>query len=500
MNPPREARCGGATAIRNRFAAVTRQSERTIMLSTVLLASAVSAAVGYLLAQCFSVDMLSSLTYMPEDCWLNWGTNIGRHCFSDYSVVADVTMHPNPWDTPMTLPNGNYQPSRIAYPAAGMTPHLMFGLLGKWSGAPRLGLIGYLLTLTIAVLAPAVWAARGTRGLERVVVFVALSTAAVPVWAVIDRGNSAGFVVPIALVFLVALSQRRWRLVVIMTVLAALVKPQFAVLAMALFAARQWRPGGIAIAGVAITNFVAYLVWPQDFPKTITQSVHNLSGANTAFQSLIDMRNLSFSRALLLIPDNLMIAQKGKIPDGFLAGPRRLMGYVIVVLVAAAVLTLGRRIPPVMVGIVLLATAALFPPLTSFYYLVFILPIAAIIVRDPDGPSNTGIFDRLALHGRRRHAVGICVSLATALSIAQVAIPTPPFPAPIFGQLGDKGVIGTTPIVLTTAILMPILWLVACAVIVVSFARRPSDSSTSDEGSRRDDAQNSRVDTASLHP
>ena len=91
----------------------------------------------------------------------------------------------------------------------------------------------------------------------------------------VDRGNSTGFVVPIALVFLVALCRRRWGLVAVMVVLAALVNPQFAVLAVVLFAARQWRLGGLAVAGVVISNFAAYLLWPRDFPETIAQSIRN---------------------------------------------------------------------------------------------------------------------------------------------------------------------------------------------------------------------------------
>ena len=164
------------------------------------------------------------------------------------------------------------------YPPAAMMPHLLFALPGKWLGAPQLGLIGYLLALTVALLSPAVWAARGSRGLERVAVFVALGAAAIPAWQTIDRGNSIGFVVPIALVFLVALRRQRWGLVAIMVVLAALVKPQFAVLVVALLAARQWRLGGLALGGVAISNVAAYLLWPRDFPDTITQSIHNLFG------------------------------------------------------------------------------------------------------------------------------------------------------------------------------------------------------------------------------
>ena len=67
--------------------------------------------------------------------------------------------------------------------------------------------------------------------------------------------------------FLVALCRQRWGLVAVMVVLAALIKPQFAVLAVVLFAARQWRLGGIAVAGVVISNLAAYLLWPRDFPE-----------------------------------------------------------------------------------------------------------------------------------------------------------------------------------------------------------------------------------------
>ena len=486
MNRPLEVMRGAVISIRERLLALTAQSERTVMLGTILLASAVSAVMGYVLTQCYSVDVLSSLLYVPEDCWLDWGTNIGRHCFGDYAMVADPAMRPNPWEPyPLLLPP-DYQPLRTQYPAAALLPNLVFGLPATWLGAPLMGLVGYLLALTIAVVTPAVWAARGARGLERVVVFVALGAAAIPAWAVIDRGNSVGFVVPIALVFLVALCRQRWGLATTMVVLAALLKPPFAVLAVALLAARQWRWGGLALVGMVLSHLAAYLLWPRDFPNTIPQSIHNLSQYGSFFPGLVDSSNVSFGKALLQIPDAVKAAQTGgNIPDGFLVGPRSLIGYAILVLVVVSVLALGRRIPPVMAGIVLLATAALFPPQVRPYYLVFVLPVAALVARDPDGPPGGGIFDSLAAHGDRRRAVGICVSLAAALSIAQVAIPVLLIRIPIFGQLGEKGVIGNTLISSTTASLVPILWLIACAVIIVSYARRPAPACGSDQGPAR---------------
>ncbi|AEV70954.1 Protein of unknown function (DUF2029) [Mycolicibacterium rhodesiae NBB3] len=474
MNQRHKLSKGGVrSAARARFARITDLPDRTVMLGAILLGAAVSAGLSYFLAQIFSIDVFSSLLAVPEDCWLDWDLNIGRHCFSDYAQIVPAGLQPNPWTYEFSLPWGDYEPFPLGGPAGEMVPHMLFGFPAHLVGSPRLGLIGYMFALVVAVLSPAVWAARGTHGVERVVVFVALGAAAIPAWAVIDRGNSAGFLVPIALLFLVALSRRQWRLAAIMVVLAALVKPWFVVLVVALFVARQWRWGGLALAGVLVSNVAAYLLWPQDFPKTIMQSINNVSAVASSPGALIDLRNVSFGRALLLLPDTLASLQGGKVPDGFLAGPRSIIGYAILALVVVALLILGRRIPPLMAGIVLLATAALSPPIAYYYYLIFVLPIAAIVVRSPDGSLGTGIFEHFAANRERRRLVAVSVSLATAFTIVQIALPTPPIPAPIFGQFGARGIIGTTPIVLTTSILAPLLWLIACVVVIISYARRP---------------------------
>ncbi|WP_256999815.1 glycosyltransferase family 87 protein [Mycobacterium intracellulare] len=241
MNRPAGFLRNPVTATRQRCAGIAGQSERSILLGTILLLSVVSVAMGYVLAQCFSVDMLSTFLGPPEDCWLDWHMSIGRHCFSDYSMVVSAGLQPDPYSYEVSLPIGNYQPLAIGGPAAAMLPHLLFGLPAHWLGMPLLGLIGYLLALTIGVLSPAFWASRGARGIERVVVFVALGAAAIPAWAVIDRGNSAGFIVPVALIYLVALRRERWGLVALMVVLAAVIKPWFIVMGVVLLVTRQWR-------------------------------------------------------------------------------------------------------------------------------------------------------------------------------------------------------------------------------------------------------------------
>ena len=379
---------------------------------------------------------------------------------------------PSPWDH-FGPPFWDENP----YPAAAMAPFMILGLFSKWLDAPRLAMFVYLFALTIAVLTPALWAARGARGLERIVVFVACGAAAIPAWTAVDRGNSVGFLAPIALVFFVALCRQRWGLVAIMVVLAALLKPQFAVLAVALFAARQWRFGGIAIVGVVISNILAYLLWPGDFPESIMKSVQNVLGYGSSTGGQMGYANISFGKGLMLIPDGIQAHYSGVVPPDFLAGPRSLVGYCILLLVVAAVLVLGRRIPPVMVGIVLLAAASLSPAVSYRYYLVFVLPIAALVVRDPDGGPGLGIFDRL---GDRRRAVGVCVSLAAALSIAHIAVPDPSIRLPVPLQPGNLEVSGVTQVLNTTVMLTPLLWLVACAAIIVTYVRRPAPAAVVD--------------------
>lgn len=488
-----EALSSVVSAMRKPFARISGQSPRTVMLGTVMVASSVSVVTSFVLGHYYSVDMTSSLIiFSPADCYLDWGLNVGRHCFSDYAIPMSFGTRANPWDPyPLYFPP-DYKPASSNYPAAGMVVPVAFGLLGKWLGSPRTGMAGYLLLLTIAVFTPAVWAARGARGLERLVVFIACGIAAIPAWMVIDRGNVVGFLAPIGLCFLVALCRSRWGLVATMVILAALVKPQFAVLAVVLFAARRWRLGGVAVAGVVLSNVAAYALWPRDFPRTIVQSIHYVLGySSSASGVLATPFNVSFGKLLLAVPDGIKARESGgKVPDGFLMGPRSLIGYVVLLVIVAALLALGRRIPPLMAGIVLLATASLFPALTNPYYLVFALPIAALVARAPDGPPGTGILDRTSTVSGRRRVVGVCISLAVALTIAAVPVPGTLHHMGTF----DGGTDNTWSVVLTTVFLAPLLWLVTCVAIIASYMRRPAEPSTVTEAAA-ETSRDTRVDS-----
>lgn len=498
MIRPVELLRGVLSAARARYAAIADQSERSLLIGAVLLLSAVSAVTGFILVQYYSVDVLSSLIHPPYDCMADWGMNFGRHCFSDYTMPVTSAMRSNPWDPyPLYMPP-DFKPLHNNYPAAAMVPLTIFGVIGKGLGAPQLGLFGYLFFLTIAVLSPAIWAARGARGLERIVVFAVCGMVAIPAWMAIDRGNSVGLVVPVALVFLVALCRQRWGTVAVMVVLAALVKPQFAVLAVALFAARQWRLGAVTLVSAVICNIAAYVLWPKNFPETILQSIHNTLGYGTSRMSVSDA-NVSFSKAILAVPDGIKAGGNGGlVPDDFLAAPRSMIGYAVLALVVFSILVLGRRIPPVMAGIALLATASLFPAVSNRYYFVFALPIAALVLRDPDGPPGTGIFDRFAVVGGHRRTVGVCVSLASALTIAQIALPSSPVRVQVLGPTGELWTVAT--LVVTTVLIASMAWLFTCGAIIVSYARRSAAPAGRDEDLSPEDPPSSAVTSTAVDP
>lgn len=459
------------------FASVKVPPERTLLLGTILICTAISSVTGFVLTQYLGVDAITSLMVaVPQDCIVPGVASIGQHCFSDYFIPVELGLRANAWAPyQVDLPGAAGLPAYNNYPPTSMLPHLLFGVIGALLGAPMVGLLGYIIALTAAVLAPAIWAARGTRGLESIVVVFACGVAAIPAWSAVDRGNSVGFLAPLGLIFLVALCRQRWGLVAVAVVLAAMLKPQFVVMVVVFFAARKWRWGATVLAAAIVCNLAGYLLWPQDFPHTISQSLAGLSaygGADKVFSNA----NVALPNAILIIPYAIAFAVRGA-PVEFPASVHSLAGIAFLLIVVASLIYLGRRVPPVLAGMVLLATASLVPAVSNRYYLIFALPIAALVVRDPDGPIASGLFDGLRNLGMYRRSVGVCVSVASALTLAQIAMPGQRFTYE-FPRL--DGTFGTAELVVSTAHLTPVLWLVTCVVIIVAYWRTPVTATHSD--------------------
>lgn len=427
----------------------SRVSHRHALLGGLLLLSALSAVSSFVLTQYYELDPFTSLTFLAADGWCEPGRGAGQHCFGDYALSADFASQANPWEERLGY--------RFNYTAAGLLVIRAFAVLGEWFGDPRVGLFLYLGALAVALLAPAVWAARRGPGLERIVIIVSCGLLATPVWMAIDRGNSVGLIVPLALFSLIAVARRRWWLVAVLTAAGALIKPQFAVLVVVLFVARKWRLGLLGIGMIAASNLLAFLFWPTDFPGTIAQALSNTLqyGATSSLATDYPV-NVSLPRGLFQLLDGVTaIPLQGTAVDR----GQGLIGYGILLAVVAAVVVLARRITPVMAAIVLLVVAALFAATSYSYYLVVALPIAAVCLRHPESAERGGLFD--VGSAARRPVAGALVVVALVLSIAQVPLPFV-IPTPV-----AEG------IVLTSAAFVPVAWALALGAILLSYALRP---------------------------
>ncbi len=442
-----------------------------LLLSLVAALALLLVGTAFVASHYFGKDVASSLTYIADDkyCDLSANEGIGIHCFGDYRLVADYVSAPNPWD----VINGNYN----NYPAGSMLPHAIFRVLGDIVGSPLVGLLGYLTAMLAAMAVPAIWASKGRPLATRIMILALFGVGAVPALMALDRGNSVGFAVPAMLAFLVAMRREKYRTVVVAIVIASLIKPQYLLLVLALIAHRRWRHTAYAIGGAAVANVLAFLTWPQNFPGTIIQSVQNTLRYSADFPLHIDYpANVSLAEGVYVF-----IQHAGRVVGISNAGQWVFtnsgpVSIALALAVAAAVVALGRRLPPVIGGSLLLMAASLAPAVSWPYYLVFGLPIAAVLLRDPAGPPAEhgwrGALD-VASFSRLQQLAAFGIVLATAGTVSRVLLPLRVNAA----LYADQGVIATNGNVI------PTMWLAATALVLIAWARAkpredaPSESS-----------------------
>jgi hypothetical protein len=422
-----------------------------IFLGLGLIASSVVAS------QYFDKDPVTSLTFFATDgnCDGALHAGIGVHCFGDYTLLPPYTARANPWE--------EFNNFRVNYSAAGLLPHWAFGALGTALGRPNVGLYGYLALLVVAVVSPALWATRAKPIATRFITMGAFGLLSIPALMAIDRGNSVALAIPALLAFLVSLRRGNDRLAVVSIVLACLVKPHYVLLVLVLAAARKWRMSFISVAAIAVTNVLAFLVWPKAFPGSIRLAAMNI----VDYASDVHLQdryptNVSLSKGLYLV-ESLGYWITGKNHDtSWVDRHSGILGISTTALVIVAIVVMGRRLPPILAGIIVMVCASLFPSISWSYYLVFALPVAAVLLRDPLGtpPSDgwRGILDEYAA-SRGKTIASVLVVLATAMTVSRVLLPLA-IPVPQTSQ---------TNLLATTGEVAPLLWLVAVVAVIVAW-------------------------------
>ncbi len=143
-------------------------------------------------------------------------------------------------------------------------------------------------------------------------------------------------------------------------ILVVLVKSQFVVPAHGVAPDN----GGGLVSITVVANIAAFLLWPREASWDDRQSIHGIIKSTSSFEWASRIRvNVSFGKRHLLIPDGTGRTINGQDPEGFSSSEA---DRVCLSHSRGSPCGARRRIPPVMVGIVLLATATFLPADVAF--------------------------------------------------------------------------------------------------------------------------------------
>lgn len=370
----------------------------------------------------FGMDVSTSLTFLADDGWCEKGTqSVGVHCFGDYSIMGSVFSTPNPWDfTVGTAWN---------YPASGMIPALIPHEIGTLFGRYKLGLAIFLLASFISLVIPAIWASRGKPLWIKLLYISAIGFLSIPGLMVLDRGNSIVFAIPILLIFISGFINRNPKFLLFSVVTLTLLKPQFIILIFAFVLLKQWKAFFGAVFGIGILSVGSFLIWSNNFPQNIIQSISN----TLQYGSGRSLSELFPSNATLLkFPYAIEVSLRkifGKnVENSWIDSHQSLAALFILIFVLFSLWICRKFIREVYTAISLVVLASLISPTSWSYYLVFAIPIAAIILRSPiAGLSETNVhgeFDRInQTKSNVLYSLNLFIVVATGLTLSRLLLP-----------------------------------------------------------------------------
>ncbi|NTW40893.1 MAG: DUF2029 domain-containing protein [Cellulomonadaceae bacterium] len=372
------------------------------------------------------------MIFPPADGWCQVGTeSFGVHCFGDFGIV-DELFAGDAWNSGWG--------SVASYPALAWLPSLSIHRLGMALGGGRLPTAMFLVVAAACLLAPSAWAARGCLRARLPVTLVLAGAGTSAFLVTMDRANTVALTVPTLLLFAVALARRRFGWVGVAVTVAALLKPQLALLALALLAHRQFRTFLLTAVSTGGLTVLGFLAFPRYFPENLVGWVRAISGYSD-IQS-VDVGypvSLGVSRSVLTVVDMsgvgaLLGDRRSGLVDA-LGSAASLLNLAVIGLLAVVILLTARAVNPLWTvflafGVVLYSSSTVY-----LYYLSMLLVVAALVLRDARiGTPLTGqwtgtLDDRPTGATSRTHRVGSgALVVGTVLVLAPVVVPTTVLP------------------------------------------------------------------------
>jgi hypothetical protein len=340
------------------------------IVSTLAALLGVALLLAWIYTSYLGIDVTASVSFVGTDGWCDDAmSGLGVHCFGDYSSIDYASLGAQP-----------SEPEAV-YPVSSRLLRLPFYLIASVGGF-QAGLLAFVVISAMCLLSPALWSLRGAPWFAKGIVLTAVGLGTVPFLFAWDRGNLLALTIPFLLLVILGLMRQRPWLVTGAIIVCATVRPQFALLALALVAVRQWKPALVSFGGSIGAVVASFFLFGSAWLSEIGEWIKAAGSWSQAVPLSRDWPgNVSVPRALYSVvhtgpwADSAFVAS---IPDSvYTVASLLVLGVAVLIIVAG-----GRRLPSLAVVASLLAVVSLALPLSYGYYFVFALPLAAVVFRE----------------------------------------------------------------------------------------------------------------------
>jgi hypothetical protein len=361
----------------------------------------------------FKLDVYSSRIFPGQDGWCNSALEgIGVHCWGDYYYPLYLLSQENPFSGELGNP----------YPAAALSPFMIFHGLTQFSGLPGLGLFTYL-TLMGITIAYSVWfATKGQPFENRLLLFSTLVFLSPAVLAVFDRGNSIGFLVPLLIWLFDSLRRGKHKHSVWALALMSVIKPHFGLVALALILGGKPRLGiqGMLL-GVFLNTFAFLALWPSSFPGNIWSWFTEFLG----FQDYGSVaapwpQNISFSQSIYSLFYGIDLILGGALQTTLtvIESFQSMWGPLILAFVLSLIALRWKNMSTGQILVLATSAISMTSAISFYYYIVLAIPFTLILTseaQENQKPPQVG--------DRSVPGVNFFLWAASVLTLVQFPIP-----------------------------------------------------------------------------
>jgi hypothetical protein len=404
---------------------------------------ATSIGIWMFAASYFGIEILPSLSFPASDghC-IPSSQGVGSHCFGDYYYPLNIAKQQSPWH--------GYNP----YPAAPMSIFKIFVWLENLTNSSRFGLATYLFLNILAIATPAIWISRSMGLRYGATIFVLSGPFSYAGMIALDRGNLVGLIPPLLLLFLVGLKNNNFNYAHFGVIGSAIIKPQFAVLALVFILISEYRSFFVSIRMVALTQLLPFLLWPNSFINNIPKSLKMMLQFNSNDEPVsLYPPQISIQMSFRVLADLLEATSSVQISNLNISSLILDSAEISLFLSVFAVLFIyRRRFSIVVMGAYLIIVVTLLPGTVYNYYLVVAGPIIGICFTSIYG-NKIEIDNRLNIK--------LFKILATCMGLSLVAFPLP-------------GIHENKHLVVSSLSFAPLLWIVAIFAGLIQGIRQPA--------------------------